>query len=134
MHCSQRSDPLLVFFTVTNHPDYGDVADRSASKCLLHKLDVIYHTVTRLVTGASFSTHRSCLYSVLNWPSLKQTHWFLLEKAHYIYSHFSIFTTQTAVCVLVASSVSSYPNPVPPLVTPPFSFLLQIIGIICSRP
>lgn len=60
--------------------DYGDVVFRSASKTLLHKLDVIYHAAIRFVTGASFNTHHCHLYSLLNWSSLhsrRQIHWFL---------------------------------------------------------
>ncbi len=60
--------------------DYGDVVYRSASKTLLHKLDVIYHAAIRFVTGASLNTHHCHLYSLLNWLSLhsrRQIHWFL---------------------------------------------------------
>ncbi len=74
------SKQLLVKMTVLPILDYGDVVYRSASKTLLHKLDVIYHTAIRFVTGASFNTHHCHLYSLLNWPSLhsrRQIHWFL---------------------------------------------------------
>ncbi len=50
--------------------DYGDVVYRSASKTLLHKLDVIYHAAVCFVTGASFHSHHCHLYSSLNWLSL----------------------------------------------------------------
>lgn len=63
--------------------DYGDIIYRSASKILLHKLDVIYHTCIRFVTSAPFNTHHCNLYSLVNWPSLHSRR--LLHWYHFIY-------------------------------------------------
>lgn len=46
-----------------------------------HQVGVIFHAAVCFVTGASFSIHHCCLYSLLNWLSLhpcRQTHYFLV--------------------------------------------------------
>lgn len=61
--------------------DYGDVIYRSASKSLLQRLDVLYHSVIWLGTNAPHKTHHCTLYSSLNWPLLytcRKIHWFML--------------------------------------------------------
>lgn len=73
----------LVKMTILPILDYGDIIYRSASKALLNKLDVIYHTAIRFVTGVPFNTHQCNLYSLVNWPSLhscRLIHWY-----HFIY-------------------------------------------------
>ena len=58
--------------------DYGDFIYRIATKSLLSKLDVIYHSAIRFVTGAPYDTHHCDLYSLVQWPSLhtrRQIHW-----------------------------------------------------------
>ena len=71
----------LVQMTILPMLDYGDVIYRSASKGLLQKLDVLYHSAIRFATNAPFKTHRCTLYSSVNWPSLhtrRNIHWFML--------------------------------------------------------
>lgn len=69
----------LVKMTILPILDYADIIYRIAPKNLLNKLDVIYHTAIRFVTGAPFNTHHCDLYSQIEWPSLhtrRQIHWY----------------------------------------------------------
>lgn len=71
---------LLVKATILPILDYGDIVYRSASNTLLNKLDVIYHSAIRFVTGAPYKTHHCKLYSLVKWPSLqtrRKLHWLL---------------------------------------------------------
>ena len=71
----------IIQMTILPMLDYGDVIYRSASKGLLQKLDVLYHSAIRFATNAPFKTHRCTLYSSVNWPSLhtrRNIHWFML--------------------------------------------------------
>ncbi len=53
---THSSKQLLAKMTVLPILDYGGAVYRSASKTLLHKLDVIYHAAIRFVKRASFNT------------------------------------------------------------------------------
>ena len=69
----------LVKMTILPILDYGDFIYRIATKTVLSKLDTIYHSAIRFVTGAPYLTHRCDLYSLIQWPSLhirRQIHWF----------------------------------------------------------
>ena len=68
----------MVKMTILPILDKGDFIYRIASKTLLSKLDTIYHSAIRFVTGAPYVTHHCDLYSLIQWPSLhirRQIHW-----------------------------------------------------------
>lgn len=71
----------LVKLTILPILDFGDVVYKIASKTLLSKLDVIYHSAIRFVTKAPYTTHHCNLYSLIGWPSLhtrRRIHWLLV--------------------------------------------------------
>lgn len=105
-----------------------------------HNVDVIFTAAVSFVTGAPFSIHHCCLYSL--WPLLhpcRQSRSFqviyrcLIGENPFLQSLFLIFTTLITVSVLVASLLSSYRKLRPPSL-PLFRFLLQMTGIICKAP
>lgn len=67
----------LVQSTFLSVLDYGDTIYMHAPLCLLKKLDAVYHSALRFVTGAPSRTHHCDLYSKVQWPSL-----YLRRKLH----------------------------------------------------
>lgn len=65
----------LVKLTVLPILHYGDLTYRSASRTLLHNLDVIHHAAVGFVTGAPFNTHHCLLTSLVNWHHLQNSYW-----------------------------------------------------------
>jgi hypothetical protein len=60
----------LVQSTFLSVLDYGDLIYMHSSSSLLNKLDVIYHSALRFITGAPARTHHCILYEAVQWPSL----------------------------------------------------------------
>ena len=83
--------------------DYGDTIFRLASKGLLERLDVIYHSAIRFATNAPYRTHHCDLYSLLNWPSLetrRTIHWLtLVYKTLYGHTPHLINLPHLIVCL-----------------------------------
>jgi len=96
----------LVKLTILPIFDFGDVIYKMASKTLLGKLDVIYHSAIRFVTKAPYTTHHCNLYSLICWPSLytcRRIHWLQL-----IYkSLLGIFPPYLSSLVTIAASTRS---------------------------
>lgn len=70
----------LVKTTLLPILDYGDVIYKMAPSTTLKKLDTLYHSAIRFITGAPFHTHHCDLYKLVGWPSLhtrRLHHWFL---------------------------------------------------------
>ena len=60
--------------------DYGDTIYRSAASSLLKRLDTVYHSALRWITGDPYGTHRCVLYEGSGLPSLterRDKHWYL---------------------------------------------------------
>uniref|UniRef100_A0A8K9VEK2 Reverse transcriptase domain-containing protein n=1 Tax=Oncorhynchus mykiss TaxID=8022 RepID=A0A8K9VEK2_ONCMY len=58
--------------------DIGDVIYKIASNTLLNKLDAVYHSATRFVTKATYTTLHCNLYALVRLPLLhtrRQTYW-----------------------------------------------------------
>lgn len=60
----------LVQSTFLSVLDYGDTLYMHSSLFLLKKLDVLYHSALRFITGASARTHHCTLYETVQWSSL----------------------------------------------------------------
>lgn len=67
----------LVQSTFLSVLDYGDLIYMHSTSSLLKKLDVLYHSALRFITGASARTHHCTLYETVQWSSL-----FLRRKSH----------------------------------------------------
>ena len=60
--------------------DYGDIIYRTASPSILKRLDTVYHSALRWVTGDSYGTHHCTLYGNTGLSSLSERrdkHWYL---------------------------------------------------------
>ena len=60
--------------------DYADVIYRHAAPSTLKRLDPVYHSALRFITGDPFNTHHCDLYSEVGWSSLQMRrdfHWHL---------------------------------------------------------
>lgn len=60
----------LVESTFLSVLDYGDIIYMHSSQFLLKKLDVLYHSALRFITGTANRTHHCLLYEMLQWSSL----------------------------------------------------------------
>lgn len=137
-HSAKHFLVKIIIFSIL---DYSDVVWWSASKTLLHKLDVIHHTAIQFVTSASFKTHHCDLYSLMYWPSLhscRQIHWFMfiyqtLTGKRPGYLSGTCHCSQIEVYILVTSSIFAYQKHGTPWVAPLFSSLLQMTGTIYKR-
>lgn len=60
----------LVQSTFLSVLDHGDIIYMHSSMSLLKKLDVLYHSALRFITGVLARTHHCTLYETIQWSSL----------------------------------------------------------------
>lgn len=75
-YCLKKGFPFtarkrLVLSTFLSVLDYGYIIYMHASSSYLKKLDVVYHSALRFITGAAVSTHHCNLYDMVQWTSLQ---------------------------------------------------------------